>query len=240
MGGYKVCQLDANLQWIYGTHPSYMTLYYPLLFPYGTYSWGMGIPLARGLTSNSQGLTICQYYVFRIQFHLNQANILLLGGGLFLQFIADCFIVIEQWWPHYVRTHQVQLQIEVYIDLEDAIIVGEMDTSSIGRRCILPSSFSGGLRYMRRHFLDAIAICSQIDYPNFFITFICNPNQPEIEEALKSQTIMGTTCYKQTGYCSQCVPIEIARVDAEFQRVKHLWKCCCRFVITVLQYFHVF
>jgi len=37
MGGdIIVRQLDGNLQRIYSTHPSYMALQYPLLFPYGT------------------------------------------------------------------------------------------------------------------------------------------------------------------------------------------------------------
>jgi len=38
---------------------------------------------------------------------------------------------------------------------------------------------------MRRHFLDAMAICSQIGYPDFFITLTYNPNWPEIAEALQ-------------------------------------------------------
>jgi len=54
MGGDIIIrQLDSNLQRIYGTHPSYMALQYPLVFPYGTNSWRLGIPLARGSTSNS-------------------------------------------------------------------------------------------------------------------------------------------------------------------------------------------
>jgi len=47
---------------------------------------------------------------------------------------------------------------------------------------------------MRRHFLDAMAICSQIGYPDFFITFTCNPSWPEIEEALQQQ--LGQCCLK--------------------------------------------
>jgi len=85
MGGdIIVWQLDGNLQRIYNAHPSYMALQYPLLFSYGTNSRGLGIPLARGSISNSKGMTICQYYAFRIQFRLNEANILLHGGKLFL------------------------------------------------------------------------------------------------------------------------------------------------------------
>ena len=67
MGGIIIVRKsNGNLQRIYGTHPSYMALQYPLLFPYGTDSWGRGIPFARGSTSNNQGVMICQYYAFRI------------------------------------------------------------------------------------------------------------------------------------------------------------------------------
>jgi len=32
-----------------------------------------------------------------------------------------------------------------------------------------------------------MAICAHIGYPDFFITFTCNPNWPEIREALEQQ-----------------------------------------------------
>jgi len=76
------------------------------------------------------------------------------------------------------------LCIELYTGLEDAITIDECNTSAIGRRCILPSFFTRGWHYMRRHLLDAMAICTHIWYPNFFITFTCNPSWPEIREAL--------------------------------------------------------
>ena len=76
--------MDFDLQRICGTHPSYIALQYPLLCLYGTNNWGMGIAFARGSTSNSPGVMICQHYAFRIQFQLNEANILLRGGRLFL------------------------------------------------------------------------------------------------------------------------------------------------------------
>ena len=75
----------------------------------------------------------------------------------------------------------------MYIGLEDAITAGEFDASAVGQRCILPSSFTGGPRYTRRYFLDAMTICAHIGYPNSFITFTCNLNWPEIREALEQQ-----------------------------------------------------
>jgi len=77
------------------------------------------------------------------------------------------------------------LHIELYICLEAPIIVGESNVNAIGLRCILPSCFTRGPQYMRRHFLDMMTICAHIGYPDFFITFTFNPNWSEIREALK-------------------------------------------------------
>lgn len=53
-----------------------------------------------------------------------------------------------------------------------------------GKRIVLPSSFTGGPRYMMQLYQDAIAICSRIGVPDPFITFTCNPKWKEITLAL--------------------------------------------------------
>jgi len=68
--------------------------------------------------------------------------------------------------------------------LQDVITAGEDDAYAVGKRLILPASFTGGPRYMRQQFVDTMAIGNQMGYPDFFITFTCNPNWPEIQEAL--------------------------------------------------------
>ena len=50
---------------------------------------------------------------------------------------------------------------------------------------ILPSSFTGGARYMHQNYLDAMSLCKWFGYPDFFITFTCNPKWPEITRFLK-------------------------------------------------------
>ena len=87
--------VTENVRRIYGTHPSYMALQYPLLFPFGTDGWVRGIPLAEGSTNRREGITLLRYYAYRIQFRVNEVNILLQGGRLFLQFIVDCYTVID-------------------------------------------------------------------------------------------------------------------------------------------------
>ncbi|GJY40370.1 DNA helicase [Tanacetum coccineum] len=42
-------------------------------------------------------------------------------------------------------------------------------------------SFTEGPRYMYAHYLDALAICRKLGNPQFFITFTCNVNWPEIK-----------------------------------------------------------
>lgn len=53
-----------------------------------------------------------------------------------------------------------------------------------GRPIILPSSFSGGARYMMQNYLDAMSLCKWFGYPDLFITVTCNPKWPEITRYL--------------------------------------------------------
>jgi len=49
-----------------------------------------------------------------------------------------------------------------------------------GRPLIIPSSFTGGPRYMVQQYYDVIAICKHYGFPDLFIIFTCNPKWPEI------------------------------------------------------------
>ncbi|KAL7590601.1 hypothetical protein Lser_V15G37887 [Lactuca serriola] len=57
--------------------------------------------------------------------------------------------------------------------------------SNVGQRVILPSSFTGGAHYMMQNYLDAMSLCKWFEYPDFFITFTCNPKWPELQRFLK-------------------------------------------------------
>ncbi|CAJ2644542.1 unnamed protein product [Trifolium pratense] len=73
----------------------------------------------------------------------------------------------------------------MYKGLREAILRGETDSSTMGKRVVLPSSFAGGPRYMIQNYQDAMAICGWIDYPDLFITFTCNYEWPEVVDFLK-------------------------------------------------------
>lgn len=62
----------------------------------------------------------------------------------------------------YVRCHQKLLRDEMYKGLADALLRGETDSSRQGKRVVLPSSFTGGARYMIQNYQEAMAICRWI------------------------------------------------------------------------------
>ncbi|KAF8087130.1 hypothetical protein N665_0598s0014 [Sinapis alba] len=49
-----------------------------------------------------------------------------------------------------------------------------------GKEYMIPATFTGGPRYMKNKYLDAMAICKHFGFPDLFITFTCNPKWPEI------------------------------------------------------------
>ena len=65
----------------------------------------------------------------------------------------------------------------------DAMNTGDV-SDNIGRRIILPSSFTGRPRQMYQLYQDVMTIVSYYGKPDLFITFTCNPKWPEISKEL--------------------------------------------------------
>ncbi|CAI9287698.1 unnamed protein product [Lactuca saligna] len=57
---------------------------------------------------------------------------------------------------------------------------GDVDSRSIWKCVLLPPSFVGGPCYMYNDYQDALSICREYGNPQYFITFTCNVNWPEI------------------------------------------------------------
>ncbi|KAK4566259.1 hypothetical protein RGQ29_002484 [Quercus rubra] len=168
-----VGDIEGGLQCINVLHPSYMALQYPLLFPYGEDGFRLGI-----LYSNVDGIrydttysvSMREYYAYRFQ-----------ERRLFQQFDVDAYTCIEEIRLTWVKQNQDKLRIELYKGLKDAVMRGDTTPASSGKRFVLPSSFTGSLRYMIEIYQDAMAICRWAGYPDLFITFTCNTRWPEID-----------------------------------------------------------
>jgi len=114
----------------------------------------------------------------RIQQRMNQSIVMLVSGKLFLQFLVDAAASIEQWRLNWYRMHQGTLRTELYSGLQDAIDNGDTRTDQVGKRIILPSSYTGSPRNKQQYYQDAMAICRWAGYPDLFLTFTCNPKWP--------------------------------------------------------------
>ncbi|XP_059289718.1 uncharacterized protein LOC132043247 isoform X6 [Lycium ferocissimum] len=180
---------SGQLQRINELNAAYLGLQYPLLFPYGEDGYREDIPLSGGDKSSGgrQYVSMREYFVYRIQERKDEVPTIVSSRRLFQQFLVDGYTMIESSRLKFIRTHQKQLRVDFYKVLTDAILHGDTDPSSQGKRVILPSSFTGGARYMLQNYQDAMAICKWAGYPDLFITFTCNPKWPEITRFVESR-----------------------------------------------------
>nr|DAD19672.1 TPA_asm: hypothetical protein HUJ06_021135 [Nelumbo nucifera] len=142
-----VSTLDNRLKRIDETHPCYMPLQYPLLFPHGEDGWKLDIPyqcVPRARSQRQRMVTLRDFTAYRIQNRLNEGKTLLQGGRAFQQYLVDYYAAIEDDCLRYYKSNQKQLRSEVYRGIQDAINVGDTNASLIGRRYIFTSSFTGG------------------------------------------------------------------------------------------------
>ncbi|XP_057811702.1 uncharacterized protein LOC131025941 [Salvia miltiorrhiza] len=174
----------GELKRINELHAEYLGLQYPLLFPYGEDGFREDIPL--NVPGSSSGNNACSivtmkdYFAFRLHERESDATTILTSKRLFQQFVVDAYTMIESSRLMYIRMNQKKMRADLYKGLTDALIRGETNPATRGKRVILPSSFVGGARYMVQNYQDVMAICKWAGYPNLFITFTCNPKWPEI------------------------------------------------------------
>ncbi|XP_071720143.1 uncharacterized protein [Rutidosis leptorrhynchoides] len=168
-------------------HTSYLALQYPLLFPYAEDGYRVNI-LHRGveiddITGHAK-LTLREFFAYRLQMRVGETSLILMSRALLQQFIVDVYTMVENTRLNYIRNNQKAFRIEQISNLLEAQDSGNEDVSVLGNRIMLPSSFTGGARYMYANYMDAMAIVRAYGSPDLFITLTCNPKCPEIMRVL--------------------------------------------------------
>ena len=89
--------------------------------------------------------------------------------------------------------------------MRDAVVRGDTSCKSLGKRIVLPTTFTGGPRYMIQNYQDAMAVCRWAGNPNLFITFTTMRRQlmimdiqfieEEMMEDLYKKEISSLKCY---------------------------------------------
>jgi REP element-mobilizing transposase RayT len=144
---YRIHELNCN------TDP----LHYVLLFPKGDSGFHLRIPYTR-ITENREFMTQSEFYAYRLMVRENDNSVVHRGGRLFQQYIVDQYAKIEKQRLNYIRTHQNEIRADLYQDVANAAQNNQGKPCFIGRRVILPSSFTGGPRQMQQLDLDSMAI----------------------------------------------------------------------------------
>ncbi|XP_021980536.1 uncharacterized protein LOC110876681 [Helianthus annuus] len=175
---------DGRAKRVSKLHSSYMPLQYPLLFPYAEPGWSPELQLTLNSRAKDRNLTMNMFYAYQIHDRKDTYTLLLNAGRLFQQYLVDAYVCIEQCRLEYIRTNQNKFRSEFLRGIHDAFSKGDTEGREVGKRIILPSSFTGGPRYMYKHYQDALAICRVHGNPQYFITFTCSVKWPEIKRYL--------------------------------------------------------
>jgi len=190
-----VAQQADPFQRISELHVGYMALHYPLLFPYGEDGWHPNIPL-NGVVADAdleeeaehkkkhRNVIMAKFYGYRLQHRDTYGIVLFRGDRLMHQYIVDAYVAIKQNSLKYLRLNKKKLRADLYKGLQDAIVAGDNNTAAIRQMIILPSFFTVGPRHMVQNYQNAMAICRWAHCLDAFVTFICNPQWPEIKRAL--------------------------------------------------------
>ncbi|XP_054711418.1 uncharacterized protein LOC129221007 [Uloborus diversus] len=176
---------DNTIQRICETHRSYDALQYPLLFWKGEDRYHFELKQINPQTGQlmTKKISSMDFYAYRIMFRSNEFNIILRGKELFHQYLVDMYAKIEVERHRYIELNQRKLRVDEYVHLRDALR-NDGNVEDIGRLTILPSSFTGGPRYMHERTQDAMTYVRSYGRPDLFITFTCNPTWNEIKAEL--------------------------------------------------------
>jgi hypothetical protein len=156
---------DGALQFVNSLHASYMPLHYVLMFPFGDDGWFLGMHSNTNAQVKVSLRAYCAYMLMtRPDYYIHHY------GRLFQQYLVDNYVRIESSRLLFLRNNQKQLRIEMYAGIGD-----DSDPRQIGRTIVLPSSFTGGPRYMRQMLQDGLAIIRHVGKPTLFVTMTCNP-----------------------------------------------------------------
>lgn len=136
--------------------------------------------------TNGKSATVAKFYSYMLMYRSNDFNVLLRGRRLLQQYCADQAAKMESNRLSYTRMNQKQIRTDSYQGLHDAVEAedGNNTIATAGSRIILPSTFTGGPRYIHEKQQDAMAYVQMFGRPDFFLTFTCNPKALEIMREL--------------------------------------------------------
>ena len=113
-------------------------------------------------------ISTMDYYSYRLMVRKNSQQWIHRADRLTQQYVCDMYSKIQGERLNYIRFNQNDFRISAKQGLQDAVTAGEAISESIGRKIILPSSFTNGPRHIFQLFNDAMAIAIELGIRLFF------------------------------------------------------------------------
>ena len=183
---------SGNLETINSLHRSYDPLHYILLFPGGDDGYTTSIKKEKkkekngkeenGKEEKEKHISPVEFYKYRLQVRKDDENTVMKGRKLTQQYATDAYVKAEHERLCWIKNHQKEIRAEKYQCLLDA--VNENDGPNAGRKVILPPTFTESPRWYCETFQNSMALVRKYGKPDYFLTFTCNPQWPEITSSL--------------------------------------------------------
>lgn len=179
----------GHLQKVKENHCKFMSMQYPILFPYGEDGYHENItyrrcPRSEGIKRNKA--TMLEYFAYRLHDRADDFNTPMRCKRGTQSYVIDAYCCMEESRLNHYRSKAFQLKYRTasFNEVRAMVYTGVTDASEAGQRVILPSSFIGGPRYLYQNYLDSVALCRKYGCPDLFITFTSNPLWSEVTNAL--------------------------------------------------------
>ncbi|XP_021864128.1 uncharacterized protein [Spinacia oleracea] len=135
-----------------------------------------------GRTNTDKHISARQYYAYKLQRRPN--NLLLRAGRCLQQYIVDMYVKVENTRLDFFRNNQDTIRADLYQGILDTVERGENSAANVGHRVVLPPTFIGGPRDLKKRYLNAMALVQRYGKPDLFVTMTCNLNWQEIKQEL--------------------------------------------------------
>ena len=236
-------QRGGGLQKISDTHRFFDALQFVLLHPLAHDGWYLNLFHVSPGEQTREGspvyttkrLTARQFYSYHLHTQPGKSDAIFRTCRLFQEYLVVSFAKIENNRLYFIQTNQSKLRAELYNNLCDAMHRHDAQNSTdplvVGRPVILPSSFAGSPRDMHRRFQDQMAIVRRLGKPDLFVTFTCNPNWPEITEAL----LPGQQAKDRPDIVSRVFKIKLKSLMADLVKDDIFGKCVAHVYVIEFQ-----
>lgn len=179
----------GHLQKVEEKHCKFMSMQYPILFPYGEDGYHENITYrrcARLQAIKRKKSTMVEYFAYRLHDKADDFNTPMRCKRGTQAYVIDAYCCMEESrLSHYrSKTFQLKYRTTSFSEVSTMVHSGITEASDAGQRVILPSSYIGGPRYLYQNYLDSVALCRKYGCPDLFITFTSNSLWSEVTQAL--------------------------------------------------------